>query len=73
MAMIDTLKRWAKLGFFLGIGGAAALVGACGDESSPPADADADGGGVEDAAATEDAATEEADDGGQDLADIPLE
>ncbi len=42
MAIMDTVRRLAKLGFYFGLGAVAAAVDACGESSTPESDADAE-------------------------------
>jgi hypothetical protein len=61
MAMIDTFRRLAKLGFYFGLGVVTAAFDACGDGSTPGPDGqDAPAETRDEAATGDDAAADEA-------------
>jgi len=72
MAIMDTMRRLAKLGFYFGLGAVAAAFDACGDSSTPGPDGDADAAAEAEAAADADA-PEVSQDDGEDLWDTPCE
>jgi hypothetical protein len=60
MALIDTVRRLARLGFYFGLGAVSAAFDACGDGSSPTPDApDTTAEASDDATTAEDTATAE--------------
>lgn len=65
MALIDTVRRLARLGFYFGLGAVSAAIDACGGSSPAPdtpdtvADTPADATAEEDATAPDEAASPE--------------
>ena len=58
MALIDTVRRLARLGFYFGLGAVSAVFDACGDGSSPTPDApDTTAEAADDATTAEDVTT----------------
>ena len=58
MALIDTVRRLARLGFYFGLGAVSAAFDACGNDTQPTPDAhDTTSEATEDSTTTEDVTT----------------